>query len=85
MTIIAGKNILLTGGSRGIGPIIAEALAKKGGHLALTARSEKLLISINKNINKYDNKSRIFLADKYMESISEISRIIKASTSAMSH
>ena len=32
--------VLLTGGSRGIGPIIAEALAKRGSNIALTARSK---------------------------------------------
>lgn len=32
--------VLLTGGSRGIGPIIAEALAKRGANIALTARSK---------------------------------------------
>ena len=41
MSLINGKYILLTGGSRGIGPIIAEALAKRGAHLALTSRSEE--------------------------------------------
>jgi short-subunit dehydrogenase len=30
---LQGKYVLLTGGSRGIGPFIAEALAKKGGHI----------------------------------------------------
>jgi short-subunit dehydrogenase len=63
VTTIAGKNILLTGGSRGIGPIIAQALAKKGGHLALSARSEKSLIAVNELVQKYDKKSQIFLAD----------------------
>ena len=32
--------MLLTGGSRGIGPIIAEALAKRGAYIALAARSK---------------------------------------------
>jgi short-subunit dehydrogenase len=31
--------VLLTGGSRGVGPIIAEALAKRGANIALAARS----------------------------------------------
>ena len=39
MTDLRGKTILLTGGSRGIGPVIAEALARQGAHLALAARS----------------------------------------------
>lgn len=34
MTSINGKYILLTGGSRGIGPLIANELAKRGAHLS---------------------------------------------------
>ncbi len=32
--------VLLTGGSRGLGPIVAEALAKRGANIALAARSK---------------------------------------------
>ena len=34
------KQVLLTGGSRGLGPFIAEALARQGANIALAARSE---------------------------------------------
>jgi short-subunit dehydrogenase len=40
MIQLDGMVVLLTGGSRGIGPIIAEALAKRGASIALAARSE---------------------------------------------
>jgi short-subunit dehydrogenase len=40
MERLKGMVVLLTGGSRGIGPIVAEALAKRGAKIALTARSE---------------------------------------------
>lgn len=43
MTALAGKNVLLTGGSRGLGPHIAEHLARRGAHLALVARSASAL------------------------------------------
>jgi len=36
---LKGKNALLTGGSRGLGPYVARALAEEGVNLALTARS----------------------------------------------
>jgi short-subunit dehydrogenase len=39
MTALVGKNVMLTGGSRGLGPHIAEALAGRGANLALVARS----------------------------------------------
>lgn len=35
-----GKVVVLTGGSRGIGPVIAEALAARGAAVALAARDE---------------------------------------------
>ena len=39
MSWLAGRNVLLTGASRGLGPHIAQALAGRGANLALTARS----------------------------------------------
>jgi short-subunit dehydrogenase len=39
MVQLKGMAVLLTGGSRGVGPIIAEALAKRGANIALAARS----------------------------------------------
>ncbi|GMU57991.1 MAG: oxidoreductase [Candidatus Xenobia bacterium] len=41
--MLEGKNILLTGGSRGLGPLIATALAERGANLALVARSREPL------------------------------------------
>ena len=40
MEQLKGMVVLLTGGSRGIGPIVAEALAKRGTDIALAARSK---------------------------------------------
>jgi short-subunit dehydrogenase len=40
MEQLNGKVVVLTGGSRGIGPIVAEALAKRGADIVLAARSE---------------------------------------------
>lgn len=36
---IARSNVILTGGSKGLGPVIAAALAREGARLALAARS----------------------------------------------
>lgn len=52
MKELDGKKVLLTGGSRGIGPIIAEALAKRGANVILTASSGAKLIEVVTRLNK---------------------------------
>src|SRR3989442_3785185 len=39
MNSLSGRYVLLTGGSRSIRPVIADALARRAAHLALAARS----------------------------------------------
>lgn len=63
MTTINGKFILLTGGSRGIGPVIAEALAARGAHIALAARSEESLKATAANLSKYGIQTMIVPVD----------------------
>jgi short-subunit dehydrogenase len=63
MKNIKGKNALLTGGSRGLGPYIARALAREGVDLALTARSEEGLKSTADEINRLGVKTKIYPAD----------------------
>lgn len=63
MSTINGKYILLTGGSRGIGPIIAEALAERGAHIALAARSEEGLLATANNLSKYETQTLIVPVD----------------------
>ena len=43
LTSLAGKNVLLTGASRGIGLALARALAREGARLALAARNGREL------------------------------------------
>ncbi len=43
---IRGAHVLLTGGSRGIGPFMARALLSRGAHATLTARSEADLLKV---------------------------------------
>jgi len=52
MKDLNGKKVLLTGGSRGIGPIIAESLANRGANIILTARSESALREVVTRLNK---------------------------------
>jgi short-subunit dehydrogenase len=40
MKKLKGMVVLLTGGSRGVGPVVAEALAQRGADIALAARSK---------------------------------------------
>lgn len=53
MTQINGKYVLLTGGSQGIGPVIAEALARRGAHIALAARSQEGLNRVAESLRKF--------------------------------
>lgn len=63
MTSIFGKYIVLTGGSRGIGPIIAEELAKKGAHIALAARSEEGLQSVANHLRQFGVQTMFVTVD----------------------
>jgi len=54
MKNIRGKNALLTGGSMGIGPYVARALAQEGVNIALSARSEDKLKSVAAGLSKFD-------------------------------
>jgi len=50
MSDLAGQVALVTGASRGIGAAIAEALAKAGAHVVLTARDTGLLEAVEQRI-----------------------------------
>ncbi len=47
---LSGTNVLLTGGSKGLGPLIAGALAKRGAKLALAARSQDELDAVRDSL-----------------------------------
>ncbi len=53
MRNLRGKNALLTGASRGLGPYIGRALARKGVNVALTARSADALESTSKELASF--------------------------------
>jgi short-subunit dehydrogenase len=63
MEQLKGMVVLLTGGSRGIGPIIAEALAKKGANIALAARSESGLSDVAARLNDLGVKTLVMPVD----------------------
>lgn len=60
---LAGRSVLLTGGSRGLGPVIAEALAAQGAHLALTARSAEPMERVCESLRSAGARAVGFAAD----------------------
>ena len=63
MTQLKGMAVLLTGGSRGIGPIVAEALAKRGANVALAARSESGLHDVATRLSEIGSKVLVMPID----------------------
>lgn len=63
MEHIKGRVVLLTGGSRGLGPVIAESLAKRGANIALTARSKSALEDVASNLRDVETKVLTFAVD----------------------
>jgi short-subunit dehydrogenase len=60
---LSGKNALLTGGSRGLGPYIGRALAGEGANVALTARSEADLQTVAGELAPMGVKAKAIPAD----------------------
>ena len=68
MSALKGKVIIITGASKGIGKALAFALSGLGSKVALLARSEMELLSIQSEIKKSGGKCEVFagdIADEY--------------------
>jgi short-subunit dehydrogenase len=63
MTRLRDRRVLLTGASQGIGPFIAAALAGRGCHVALTARSKQLLREVAGRLDVFPVDVGIFPCD----------------------
>ncbi|MBW8050188.1 MAG: SDR family NAD(P)-dependent oxidoreductase [Cytophagales bacterium] len=63
MNKLRNKNALVTGGSRGIGPHIARALASKGVNVVVTARSAELLQKMAASIEEMGVRSAAIPVD----------------------
>src|SRR5438445_334167 len=59
MRDLHGRTVLLTGASSGIGPYIARRLAREGARLILSARNEKALKALAKELGE----ARVIPAD----------------------
>lgn len=67
---LEGKNIIVTGASKGIGYGVAKELAKTGARVALVARSRSLLEACKKEIEEAGGQADVFIADlRNVESI----------------
>ena len=60
---LTGKNVLITGASSGLGRSIALELARRGNKVAVTARREKLLEEISKEIESIGGRCVVCAAD----------------------
>ena len=63
METIRGAHALVTGGSRGLGPFIARALAGEGANLTLTARSADALGAVAEEVARQGTRVHAIAAD----------------------
>ena len=60
---LAGKTVLITGASYGIGECLAESLAETGAYLLLVARTEEKLIEVKKRVEARGGRADVFPCD----------------------
>ena len=60
---VRGKNVLVTGGNRGVGLGIVRAFAQSGANVAIMARDEKASQKVLADISIYDGKYLFFKGD----------------------
>ena len=78
MSDVKNLNVIITGGSRGIGKGIALAFAKKGANIAFTYSSSSSSASnLEKQLNLFGIKVRSYKSDasSYNESIDLVNKI----------
>ena len=80
MIALAGKTVLLTGASRGIGASMAIAIAKEGATVVGLSRSEQGLAQVQQQIEAVGGRMIAIPAD--VSRVSELSTLIKEVKSA---
>ena len=63
METIRGKVVLLTGASRGMGALMAEALTKRGANMVLAARSEHELQTVARRLAEFGTMPLVMSVD----------------------
>lgn len=78
MENLTDKKAIITGGSRGLGKATAIAFAKKGINVAITGRNEERLLSVVKELKKYNIQATyaVFDVSNYNEVKKGINEII---------
>ena len=72
MIELKNKNVIITGGSRGIGPVIAESLIINGANVAIAARSESALQNVAGHLSKTGSKVLTVTVDLNIQSQREL-------------
>ena len=63
MEAVNGKNALITGAGKGLGKVIAIALAQEGVNVGLVGRTEKDLVNLAEELKAYNIKTAIAIVD----------------------
>tara|TARA_A100001015_G_scaffold118006_1_gene130865 strand:- start:104 stop:397 length:294 start_codon:yes stop_codon:yes gene_type:complete len=72
-SLLSGRTALITGASRGIGLAIAEAYARNGANLILSATKENSLEEAKNSLSKYDVEISYFAVD--LADMDEVDRL----------
>ncbi len=78
---LQGKNILITGGSRGIGKAIAFCFAEEGANISFCGRNQKDIKETVVELNRFGNKYMGYSAD--IRNKEEVAQWIAATTSEL--
>jgi len=74
---LEGKASLVTGGGRGLGRSMAEALAQAGSDLALVSRTEAELKEVIREVKALDQKRKVLMVVADLTDFNEIPKVVE--------